>query len=112
MKKEEEEEESGDEWTLSRRGVLVIKAALVLCEATAFPWLSEYYTRPKGDSYYDAGGVLRRLQSDRWRGRRGGTVFESVFEFITGESRITVAGKRVLENGREPYGRRSGIKPS
>ena len=61
MKKEEEEEEeeeSGDEWTLSRRGALVGKAALVLCEATAFPWLSEYYTRPKGDSYYDAGGVL------------------------------------------------------
>ena len=50
MKKEEE---SGDEWTLSRRGALVGKAALVLCEATAFPWLSEYYTRPKGDS--DAG---------------------------------------------------------
>ena len=57
-KEEEEEEESGDEWTLSRRGALVGKAALVLCEATAFPWLSEYYTRPKGDSYYDAGGVL------------------------------------------------------
>ena len=36
----------------SRRALLATKGILVLCEATVFPWLSEFYTRPKG------GGVL------------------------------------------------------
>ena len=36
----------------SRRALLATKGILVLCEATIFPWLSEFYTRPKG------GGVL------------------------------------------------------
>lgn len=38
--------------TSSRRALLATKGILVLCEATIFPWLSEFYTRPKG------GGVL------------------------------------------------------
>jgi hypothetical protein len=36
----------------SRRALLATKGIMVLCEATVFPWLSEFYTRPKG------GGVL------------------------------------------------------
>ena len=30
-----------------RREVLVAKLVLIVCEATAFPWLTEFYTRPQ-----------------------------------------------------------------
>ena len=48
-----------EEWTTSRRALLAGKAGLVLCEATIFPWLSEFYTRPKGGGILDGFDIPR-----------------------------------------------------
>ena len=99
---------SRDEWTLSRRGVLVGKPRLKALRSDRVPWLSEYYTRPKGDSYYERRRA-RRLQRPLARTTRWYR-FESVFESLLPANRGVrrVAAKECLKTGESLMEEESG----